>query len=161
MDENDHGIFFAGLYLNGWEKPALNVEAVVRPLKILGFAPLRRLRRVVAGQLAPITDRSGPNLRWRFKVAAFCGREFAIPGNSEGRKITEGVKILRAFPNRSHRIIGERQFRDRTCAADYLVEKDPIRRLPEKRTYRAFATSRAVQRIMAVGRDSEQVAAVE
>src|SRR5207245_2360914 len=71
------------------------------------------------------------------------------------------MKILRAFPNRSHRIIGERQFRDRTSAADDFGEKDAIRRLPEKRTYRAFATSRAVQCIMAVGGDSEQVAAVE
>src|SRR6266699_5788429 len=105
MDENDHGIFLAGLHVPRRQKPALNVEAVVHPLKILGFAPSRRLRGVVAGQLTPLTDRSSPDLRWRLKAAAFCGREFAILGNSKVRKITESVKILRGFPNRSHRII--------------------------------------------------------
>src|SRR6266568_5026794 len=145
MDENNHGIFLAGLQSPRRQNPALNVEAVVRPLKVLAFAPCRRLRSVVAGQLAPITDRSSPDLRWRFKAAAFCDREFAILGNSKVRKITESVKILRAFPNRSHRIIGERQSRDRTSAADYLGEKDAIRRLPEERTDRAFATLRAIQ----------------
>src|SRR6266849_52746 len=132
MDENDHGIFLARLHLNGWQKPPLNVQAVVRPLKILGFAPGGSLSGVVAGQLAPITDRSSPNLRWRFKAAAFCGREFAILGNSKVREITEGVKVLSAFPNRSHGVIGERQFRDRTSAADDFGEKDAIRRLPEE-----------------------------
>src|SRR5713101_863398 len=151
MDENDHGIFLARLHLNGWQKTPLNVEAVVRPLKILGFAPRGILSGIVAGQPPPIADRSSPDLRWRFKAAAFCGREFAILGNSKVREITEGVKILRAFPDRSHRIIGERQFRDRTSAADYFGEKDAIRGLPEERTYRAFATSRAVQCVVAIG----------
>src|SRR6266487_2515028 len=71
----------------------------------------------------PITDRSGPDLGRRFKTAAFCSREFAVLGNSEVRKITERVKMLRAFPNRPHRIIGECQFRDRTCASDYLCKR--------------------------------------
>ena len=133
MDENDHGIFLAGLHLPRCQKPALNVETVVRPLKVLSFAPRWRLRSIVARQLAPITDRSSPDLRWRFKAAAFCGCQFTILGNSEVREITEGVKILRVFPSRSHRIVGERQFRDRTSAADYLSEKNAIWHLPEER----------------------------
>src|SRR5437773_384405 len=98
-----------------------------------------------------MTHRSGPDFRWRFKSAAFCGCEFAILGNSKVRKITESVKILRAFPNRSHRIIGERQFRNRTSAADYLGEKNLIRRQPKERTHRGFSLSCAVRWAVASG----------
>src|SRR5436309_14112376 len=107
----------------------------------------------------PITDRSGPDLGRCFKAAAFCTREFAVLGNSEVWKITERVKMLRAFPNRPHRIIGECQFRDRTCASDYLCKKNAIRREAEKCTDRTFTTSRTILHVAAVGSDRKSIAA--
>src|SRR5206468_6363884 len=101
----------------------------------------------------PITDRSGPDLGRRFKAAAFCPREFAVLGNSEVRKITECVKMLRAFQNRPHRSIGERQFRDRTSASGYLCKKNAIRCEAEKWADRTFTTSRTILHVAAGGSD--------
>src|SRR5436190_21474184 len=161
MDEDDHGIFLVGLHLPRWKKPALNVEAIVSPLKILGFAPRGSLSGIATGQLAPFTDRSSPDFWWRFKAAAFCGREFSIPGNGKVREITEGMKSLCAFPDCAHRIIGECQFRDRASAADYLGEKDAIRRQPKQRTHRAFAISRTVPHVIPIRGDSKEVATLK
>ena len=39
MDENNHGIFLAWLDFRRRQKPALNIEAFIHPLKAFGFTP--------------------------------------------------------------------------------------------------------------------------
>src|SRR6266705_5416607 len=161
MDQEDHRTFFAGLHFRGREKPSLNVEPVVRPLKVLGFAPRRRLRGVVAGQLAPFTDRPGPNFGWRFISAPDHGENLAIFRDGKVREIAESVKTFGAFPDCQHGVVGKRQFRDRASAPDIFREQDAIWRLPEEGTDRALATWRTIYDIASSGRDREKVATVE
>src|SRR6266699_5851405 len=161
MDEDDHRIFFARLHFRGREKPFLNIEAVVSPLEVLGLTPRWSLSRVVGGQLSPFTDWPGPNFGRRFIAASDRGREFAILGKCEGRKIAESVKAFGAFPDCPHGVVGERQFRDRAAAADIFREQDAIWRRPEEGTDRALATARAIYNIVSGGRDSEKVSTVE
>src|SRR5438105_8726672 len=151
MDQHDHRIFFAGLHFRGWEKPSLNAEVLVRPLEVLSLTPGWNLSRVVGRQLPPVTDRPGPNFGRCFIAASDCGCYFAIFGKSKIRKITESMQAFGALPNCPHGIVGERQFRDGGSAPDIFRQQNAIRRLPEERTDRALATSRAIYNIATNG----------
>jgi len=70
------------------QKPALNVEAVVRPLKILGLPHVgdsAALLLVSWRHFRSVQPRSPV----AFQSAALCGREFAILGNSKVGKLPE------------------------------------------------------------------------
>ena len=73
------GYFLSGLNFRRWEKPSLDIESFVRPLKAFRFAPGSGLSGVVIRELAPFPDRSGPDLRRRLVGAAHGGREICRP----------------------------------------------------------------------------------
>src|SRR5712692_4600777 len=109
----------------------------------------------------PFANWSGPNFRWRVVSAANYGGEFSIPGEREILKVPESMKALRSLPNCAHGIVTQIQFRDCAAATDVLGDQNAIRREPEKRTHRCFATRRAIRGLAAIRRYRKEIAAMK
>ena len=152
MDQNDHGISLAGLDLPGREKPSLNVEPFVSPLKILAFPPRRRLSGIVAGQLAPFIDRSGPDIRWRFIAAAGCRCEFAILGDGKVREVAKGGRPL-CLSDCPHELSVISS--GNTSASDCSAKDGPAR---QKSELTSLCDPRVRSYLVAIGWDGKQVA---
>src|SRR5438067_12796348 len=107
MDQDYHGIFFAGLQFRGRDKPSLNIESIVLPLEVLGLTPDGRLTHIVIRQLLPFTYLSKPDLGRRFETAPDHSRIFYTAHESKIRKVSKGVDTFRAFPDCSRGVISE------------------------------------------------------
>src|ERR1041385_9167459 len=100
MDQYYHGIFFARIKILGVEQPALQIETLILPVNVFGLSPCRFEISVARGDLLPLSEGAGPDLRR-------CGERlpderggFAIGGKRNCGAPAAGGKLLRSMNER-------------------------------------------------------------
>src|SRR2546423_4465951 len=100
-------MFLTRLDLCRRNQPSLDIEVIVRPLDTLSFAPRRGQRGIIAGELAPVPSRAGPNLGRSGVITPHRRGRLAVPGHREVREVAESAEFFGTFPNGPDRVIGE------------------------------------------------------